>query len=156
MTTLERASLVEQKHRFLVFFVPIDLLTSVFPTFYTVWVTFALHRPRLIVEPAQFRTSVAKRCGSGLSLNLHDSLRYVSIFGANLPHNVSTIDADNKVEPRFDCQLRIAVAQDLKPIAGCSGLLSFWLGVQTRNESIQCPKYRHDGFEELVDVTCRK
>jgi hypothetical protein len=43
-------------------------------TTFTNLLTLALKTPRLIVCPAQFRTSVANKVGSGLSCILHQQL----------------------------------------------------------------------------------
>lgn len=42
--------------------------------------TLALNKPKLMVEPAQLRTSVAKRFGSGLSLDITISYKLVAAF----------------------------------------------------------------------------
>lgn len=62
--------------------------------------TLALKTPRLIVVPAQFRTSVAKSVGSGLSYHLNQP--FIPMLKHPLQtHNCSSINTNHKVKPRF-------------------------------------------------------
>jgi len=74
----------------------------------------ALYTPRLIVDPAQLRTSVAKREGSGLSLEVVRGLIRVLCWD---PYDGSAVDTNDKVEPRLYCELGVLVPQYLKAVS---------------------------------------
>jgi hypothetical protein len=74
--------------------------------------TFAFHKVKVTVEPAQLRTSVAKRLASGLScLEVNPSSRFLQ---ALRPYYLPPVYANHEVVPRLHGHLVIFVAQDLK------------------------------------------
>jgi hypothetical protein len=75
--------------------------------------TFALKTPKLTVCPAQFRTSVAKRLGSGLSCRASTPHLHTQHC---LPYDGPSIDSNNEIKPRLQRHFLVRVPQDLEAI----------------------------------------
>lgn len=85
----------------------------------------------MTVDPAQLRTSVANRFGSGSSW-VGVSSKFHGLFYAE-PYNLPAIDANNKVIPRFYWYFMVLVAEDLKT----KGALEAPFGLLWRDISIE-------------------
>lgn len=97
-----------------------------------------------MLDPAQFLTSVAKRFGSALSWRWLQQLGLTICSAGMRPYNVVAVDADDKVEPRLDRNVCVAVSQHLKAVrALLAGLLRLWVGVEAGYEAIQRAEHTH-------------
>ena len=90
--------------------------------------------------PAQLRTSWAKSVGSESSWGFGVSYQKNSpgCCPRRVPYNHAAVDADDKVEPRLDGELRVGVAQHLEPkgavvLLGCRRRVA----IEARYEAIE-------------------
>ncbi len=107
--------------------------------------------------PAQFRTSWAKSCGSGLSY-AKPSLGWKSVLsrkrheGISAPYNRAPVDANYEVEPWFHAQLEVCVAQHLESIAVTFALL--WSGVAVEARKVAIKGVKHGSVFNSVGRLC--
>ena len=70
---------------------------------------------------------------------------YMCIAGISCAYQVASIYANDEVEPRFQLQLLIGVAQDLKAAQVLVALCMLWLAVQSRDQSVEGAEHGDGG-----------